>query len=232
MAPPAFFARQSGSRDQQRQRVQIPQFVRLRAPPSLIYEAPEIRVVQWRPLILSRFAECQLLSNITSRIFVRVAQAGDGFVVAFGGSLSAAEEFPGSGAGLPGSAAPLRFTPVHLRSSPVPHVRRKPVLRAGNCWPSDWPHARPSLAVSPAAYRPAREVRPKDRSLLRPSCNAPQGRRGPCRSPDPGHSPRTSRKSAEPFLQKLFALLGHVQIDMRALCPMHFADNGARDDVP
>src|SRR5258706_15549843 len=99
--------------------------------------------------------------HITSRIFVRVAQAGDGFVVAFGGSLSAAEEFPGSGAGLPGSAAPLRFTTGASSIIACPARAPKTSPSSRELLAKRLAPCTPVAAVSPAAYRPAREGPPQ-----------------------------------------------------------------------
>ena len=109
--------------------------------------------------------------HITSRIFASVAQHGDGFDVdfdaAFGGSFCVAEEFPGNGAGLPGSAAPLRFPTGASFISACP-------ARAPNTNPSSrellanrLAPCTPVAAVSPAAYNPGSEVRPH-RSVFTP----------------------------------------------------------------
>src|SRR4029077_5964876 len=105
--------------------------------------------------------------HITSRIFVSVTHTGDVFELALAASLLAAEGFPGSGAGLPGSAAPLRF-PTGASSiiacparapNTNPSSRELLARRLAPCTPV--------AAVSPAAYRPGSEVRPH-RSVFTP----------------------------------------------------------------
>src|SRR5260370_11986512 len=98
---------------------------------------------------------------------VSVGQAGDGYDDAFGGSFCAAEELPGCGAGLPGSAAPLRFPTgaSSIIACPARAPKTNPSSRellASRLAPST-----PAAAVSPAASRPASQV-PPHRSAFTP----------------------------------------------------------------
>src|SRR5690242_1918847 len=109
--------------------------------------------------------------HITSRILVSAAQVADGFAPPFLAasfcSLGEAEEFPGNGAGLPGMAWPLRFPggASFIMACPARAPKTNPSrseLLAKRLAPCT-----PVAAVSPAAYKPDREVRPQ-RSVLTP----------------------------------------------------------------
>src|SRR5213083_1693142 len=85
----------------------------------------------------------------------------------FADSFCAVAEFPGNGAGLPGSAAPLRFPTgaSFIMACPARAPNTNPSSRellANRLAPCT-----PVAAVSPAAYRPGSEVRPH-RSVFTP----------------------------------------------------------------
>src|SRR5260370_42267456 len=99
--------------------------------------------------------------HIKLRIFVSVGQAGDGFDDAFGGSFCAAEELPGCGAGLPGSAAPLRFSTGASSIIGCPARAPKTNPSSRELLASRLAPGTPVAALSPAAYRPGSAVRPR-----------------------------------------------------------------------
>src|SRR5207253_393407 len=105
--------------------------------------------------------------HITSRIFVSIAQTGDDFEAALGGSFCGAGEFSGNGAGLPGSAAPLRFPTGASSIIACPARAPKTNPSSRELLASRLAPCTPVAAASPAAYKPGSEVRP-ERSVFTP----------------------------------------------------------------
>src|SRR6266568_5658970 len=102
--------------------------------------------------------------HITSRIFMSVAQVGEGFAAALDELLGVVVELLGSGAGLPGSAPACRFPAGASCIIACPDRAPKTSPSSSELLAS---RLAPCTPVAAAAYRPGREVRPH-RSVFTP----------------------------------------------------------------